>query len=368
MHKSLLSFHLKTGVYKNIGDYIQLIAARQFALTSEFIDQSELAQYNGPVTKMIMNGWFMHCPQSFPPSNNIVPLWLSVHFTPSKIDEILRPECIRYLREFEPIGCRDYWTVRALERRGVKAYYSSCLTLTLGLSYNHTGAKDRIAFVDPLLPMTGERIIDIVRHKGFLRYVLKNFMGSFRVGRKLQAHLLPHTSGLKGWITRLVFGCAFLKTYEEMFTRETILDADFCTNYVEWSSLDGLSNVDEQFIKIADAQLHRFEEYKYVVTSRIHCALPCLAMGTPVVFVDDKLKRKCGARLDLSDGRLDGVLPFFNVMCYGDNWKLVSEFDHGNERLSPKSIVPIANNWRPFAESLKAKCRSFIDDESVSDV
>ena len=32
--------------------------------------------------------------------------------------------------------------------------------------------------------------------------------------------------------------------------------------------------------------LERYKKAKVVFTSLIHCALPCIAMGTPVVFVD----------------------------------------------------------------------------------
>ncbi|WP_264821067.1 polysaccharide pyruvyl transferase family protein [Acinetobacter schindleri] len=32
--------------------------------------------------------------------------------------------------------------------------------------------------------------------------------------------------------------------------------------------------------------LEKYSTAKLVITSRIHCALPCLAMGTPVIYIN----------------------------------------------------------------------------------
>jgi hypothetical protein len=40
-------------------------------------------------------------------------------------------------------------------------------------------------------------------------------------------------------------------------------------------------------LRLASYYLHHFNSYKLVITSRLHVALPCLAIGTPVVLVRD---------------------------------------------------------------------------------
>ncbi|MCV5533989.1 polysaccharide pyruvyl transferase family protein, partial [Escherichia coli] len=56
----------------------------------------------------------------------------------------------------------------------------------------------------------------------------------------------------------------------------------------------------------ADAYLKRLSAARFVVTSRIHTALPCLAMGTPVIFVNGGFKTK------VDNCRFDGLFDFFN--------------------------------------------------------
>ena len=48
----------------------------------------------------------------------------------------------------------------------------------------------------------------------------------------------------------------------------------------------------------AEALLRRYATAELVITSRLHCALPCRAMGTPVIFVHPNY---------YSDSRFDGL-------------------------------------------------------------
>jgi exopolysaccharide biosynthesis predicted pyruvyltransferase EpsI len=51
----------------------------------------------------------------------------------------------------------------------------------------------------------------------------------------------------------------------------------------------GLSNSK----KLLEAKkiLKRYQDAKYVITSRLHCALPCLAFGIPVLFLLPKMEK-----------------------------------------------------------------------------
>ena len=52
--------------------------------------------------------------------------------------------------------------------------------------------------------------------------------------------------------------------------------------------------------------LERYKKAKVVFTSLIHCALPCIAMGTPVVFIDAGFNNNAAKR-----DRFGGILDLF---------------------------------------------------------
>ena len=59
--------------------------------------------------------------------------------------------------------------------------------------------------------------------------------------------------------------------------------------------------------------LDRYKKAKVVFTSLIHCALPCVAMGTPVVFVDAGFNNNMAKR-----ERFGGVTDLFNTNLHFD--------------------------------------------------
>ena len=57
------------GGFKNIGDFVQSIAQRQFLLNKElcYVDIENLSIFeNEEKVNVIMNGWFMIKPQNYP--------------------------------------------------------------------------------------------------------------------------------------------------------------------------------------------------------------------------------------------------------------------------------------------------------------
>ena len=136
----------------NIGDYIQSLAAKQFwdSTNIQYYHRDKLNQYSGASAKVIMNGWFTHQPQNWPPSPNISPLFVAFHLNTSAYEKLLSDKSIEYLKKHEPIGCRDENTVAALSKKGVNAYFSSCLTTTLGYKYASSKQRKNIYIVDPV--------------------------------------------------------------------------------------------------------------------------------------------------------------------------------------------------------------------------
>src|ERR1700722_5713902 len=119
----------------NIGDEIQSLAARQFLPQVDyFIDREELSQFSiGKSNRVwtILNGWYCHKPENWPPSNEIVPLLISLHISKqpsifsglSPVDAILSEPAAHYLRQTGPVGARDLQTLQLLQDARVDSYF-----------------------------------------------------------------------------------------------------------------------------------------------------------------------------------------------------------------------------------------------------
>ena len=121
-------------IKSNIGDNIQSIATEQFLpIVDKRFNRDALNQvHENEKFLLIMNGWYTHMPENWPPSESIIPVFIGFHITESYHVKklLLSDESISYYKRNEPIGCRDKKTAELLSDRGVKTYYSKCLTLT----------------------------------------------------------------------------------------------------------------------------------------------------------------------------------------------------------------------------------------------
>ena len=97
----------------------------------KILDRESLNSYNDEPIKVIINGWFMEKPSNWPPSNNINPFFVSFHLNPTAKKKMLSETGIKYLKKYQPIGCRDIYTQKILSNYGIETYFSGCLTLTL---------------------------------------------------------------------------------------------------------------------------------------------------------------------------------------------------------------------------------------------
>lgn len=243
----------------NIGDDIQTLAAKRLIPEAEFLDREHLDSYSGEEIKLLCNGYFMTNPENWPPAPKIKPYFISFHISAYKNCEeyLLKPEHKNYYNQFGPIGCRDKSTMRRLHRIGVDAYYSSCITITLERNPEIERGK-KILFVDPFLKMQNSKY--------------QEFMID---------HMVPE---------------AYRKNIE--FIKH------------EDAQISGLSI--EQRMKNAAALLDKFASAALVFTSRIHCALPCIAIGTPVYYMDLGYDRREARK------RFDGILDMMDVLKQDD--------------------------------------------------
>lgn len=273
----------------NLGDYIQSIAARQFLpkpYKEVLIDRDTFKNYDGTKVKMIMNGWYLLNKNNERCSAKIDPIFVSIHINNDEND--ITQNTIDYLKQHQPIGCRDFYTQKALHKRGVNSYFSGCLTTTLDQTYK----------VDD-----SERTDDII----FCDYKLGQYKEADDYLRKL-------------------------KNYN--FDKVIYTHHSFSKN----------STHEERF-KAADELLKKYAKAKLVVTTRIHCALPCLALGTPVILVNSHYDGK----------RFDGLYNLLNTIGKNKKGKFQARVN-----LDKNGKVFNSRNYLKYADKLKSTVKKQI--------
>lgn len=338
MKYKLLSVFYPEQDQSNIGDYIQALAAAQFLPQIDgFINREALKDYCGEESKMIMNGWFMHDASEWPPSEQIEPLFVSFHINSSVSEQLLCPEKIAYLKKHEPIGCRDTQTQEKLQSKGIEAYFSGCMTLTLGLKYHSPQKKDKIYFVDPYY-ITHWNVKMFFKNA---KDLLCNYSAIHKISKKY-----PDT---KKGLRKMMILTTFYREYRKLFSKETLVNAEYISQQNSYYR-DTLTS-DSERLKEAEQLVKKYAEARFVVTSRIHCALPCLGLGTPVLFTED------GQQAEISACRFGGLKDLFNVVEW-EHDHLVLRFEHTG------SVLNIQNKdiYKPFAEKLIDRCSKWISE------
>lgn len=321
MKYGLLTYQESIEKY-NVGDYVQSLAARQFLpQVDQYMNREKLGEYSGEKIKLIMNGWFTHNIHHWVPADNIDPLFVSFHLNSTAAPFMLTDKGIAYLKKHEPIGCRDKFTVQILEEKGIKAYFTGCLTLTLdNYKVDDSERGDDIYIVDPFYnyPNTDKLFKS---PKYFVKGVLKG--DAFKLG-KINEHL------------------------KKVVDKELLESAHYVTQVLP----PGKQNDDEKFTYAEDC-LKKYAKAKLVITSRIHCALPCLAMGTPVIFLN-------GFNTFVDTCRFDGISELFNRVDVANDGSFNTNFNLSGKINKNTKITNLGLHHK-LAEPLKEKCKTFIN-------
>jgi hypothetical protein len=163
----------------------------------------------------------------WPPSAAVRPVFFAFHLAAEAQGWLCSDASLEYLRRWQPIGCRDRGTQALLSARGVETYYSRCLSLTL--PRRERVPENGQVFLVGLTPAARQAVPKALRR------------GAVCVD---QARVrLPITDG----------------------ELKRALASDLLEQYRQRARL--------------------------VITSKIHCAMPCIAMGIPVVFLYDASRR-----------------------------------------------------------------------------
>lgn len=326
----------------NIGDYIQALASSQYyPHVDGFLDRdTELKSYDGESCKMIMNGWYMHNPENWPPSEYISPLFVAFHINSLALDKMINKECICYLKRHEPIGCRDINTMNILKKYNINAYFSGCMTLTLGKKYKTDEIDGKTYIVDPLfdIDFNIKEIILSIFH--FLIYA-KDIIYLLR-NKGLQIH-----NG-KNKLIKIIKTILFHKEYSRIFSRKVVMESEYICQQSKYYK-DNFSTEEERLHE-AERLVKKYAKAKFVITSRIHCALPCLGLGTPVIYLEKQND------IEASKCRLNGLRDLFNIIKVDKNI-LLPDFP---TNIPITTIPKNKDDWKKFAEQLDNRCTNFI--------
>lgn len=223
----------------NIGDPIQTLAMQylyqQMEIKEEIIEISRYhaKHYNGENVILPFQCFNRICNQfghtygTLPVSNAIHPIFFSFHLHSRALDN----DIVKQLKKYEPIGCRDEETKLNMERNGIEAYVTGCVTALLPKRKN-IPKRNKVFFID--------------------------------IPNSLKSHI----------------------------PADLLEEAEFLEHHIVFDRLSDSEIMTEdeynEFYRIAKDRLKRYaDEATLIVTSRLHAASPCMAMGIPVIMVSE---------------------------------------------------------------------------------
>lgn len=217
----------------NLGDEIQSIAARRWLPRVDcLIDRERLNEDPGhDRVAAILNGWFMIHPNHWPPHPRIDPLITSLHIS----------------RERDRGGRAWPWRqtpARTMLRRAGIGYLKR---------HGPIGARD---------PAT----LQLLRDHGIDSYL----SGCMTLTLERDA-AFPRDAGIIACNLEEQALAVLERRAGRAVTRVTHTDHD--------------TRGSEARLALAEGLLDLYSRATLVVTTRLHCALPCLALGTPVLFM-----------------------------------------------------------------------------------
>lgn len=212
----------------NLGDYVQTIAVRGvldklYSPRYEYFDRDSLSFYQRDSNEKVpcIMQGWFSETESFLPSSHVLPVWVGVHFDAATQSFLRKVLTVRPKYFCSSVGCRDYYTLDFLRKNKIDSYFSRCLTLTL------SKRKQTI---------NGGRVFFVNVPSEFLNYVPNRIKDNAQI------------------------------------VNQRFVNVD----YEHWS--DSLKRTEDLL------RLYR-EEASLVVTTALHVASPCVAMGIPVVHL-----------------------------------------------------------------------------------
>ena len=283
----------------NIGDDIQSYAAARFLPRIDYMIDRENIESFVPEKKeyvyTIMNAWYIHDNYNFNFSPYIYPLFVSMFFKKFPYEngitygiDYLNDEIIFDLKKYAPVGARDIHTKKIFDKLGIDNYFSGCMTLTIE-KFSNVKKEDYIVVVG----LNNDEI----------NYIKSNTDRPIKV--------------VKQDVKRGSFSDETWKSRKERV---------------------------EKILKI-------YQGAHMVITNKLHCSLPCLALETPVLLLYDK---------SFSENK-DRIGTYLDYLNHVDRDKFINtNIDFENPKSNPKEYLKLRRQ-------LIKKCNHFILNKNEED-
>lgn len=277
----------------NIGDDIQTYAQERFLPHVDYlVDRENLEMFvpdKKEKVKVIMNAWYIHDMFNFDISPYIEPLYISMFLKriPYKggitVDtDYLNDNILNSLKKYGPVGTRDIHTKKVLDKLKVPNYFSGCMTLTIN-KFSNIKKEDYIVTVG-----LKEHEIEYIRKK---------------TNRKIVKFVQDVKKG--------------------SFSDES------------W----------EQRRKRVEDVLKLYQGAHLVITTKLHCSLPCLALGTPVLLLYD-------TSFPENEDRIGTYLSYLNYIKREDFLDSDMDFENPKEN---------STKYLKLRQQLEEKCVEFVN-------
>lgn len=178
-----------------------------------------------------------------PLPDNYKPVFLAIYNRDGVFDN--EPELLEYLKKFQPIGCRDEHSKNILRKYGIKAYLTGCFTVCFDVRKS-TPSDGKVFIID---------VPDEVNE-----YIPENLK----------------------------------------------VNAIYLSNVISTKIHPVTEEEDIRQKEIARKRLEMYKnEAKLMITGRLHIAIPCMAMGIPVILIRDNYDHRFGW--------VDKYLPLYTI-------------------------------------------------------
>lgn len=277
----------------NLGDHIQTIATEQFIHSMGGVDRDTLSLYDGENINLLMQGWFGNLKR------------FKDMFPPSsKIDPLFVGFHISNKKED-----REYYATETVVK-----YLKKCEPI---------GCRDISTKV-------------FLEGFGIEAYFSRCLTTTFSIRE-------PKQSQEKIFIVDCV--------------SDLLIPSDILQKSEKLTHVATEEESQEEKEKKAQLLLKRYkEEARLVITSRLHCASPCLAMGIPVVFIDDAK--------DIRFTAINDLLPVQHVNRILFRFKFLKPFQYVYAFFFKKRV-----NWNPKVVDIMDAKKMIIDNvrKSIED-
>lgn len=282
----------------NIGDDIQTFAQERFIPHVDYlIDRENLESFipeKKEKVKVIMNAWYIHDKFNFDISPYIEPLYISMFLKKFPYQagitigiDYLNKNILESFKKYSPVGARDIHTKNLLDKLGIESYFSGCMTLTIN-KFSDVEKKDYIVVVG-----LNDKEIDYIKKKTNREVI--NFIQDIDKG----------SFANESWEVR----------------RKRVIDT-----------------------------LKLYQGAHLVITTKLHCSLPCLALGTSVLLLYD-------TSFPENKDRIGTYLSYLNYIKREDFFSANIQFE--NPPKNPTKYLELRNE-------LEKKVINFINKNTIN--